>query len=178
MFNLPDLTYEDVGKIADKMHENKCWPVLQGLQEVSAQSLPTITDCASLAPHIVQMTRDQDAQSNPAIIKLYGVKALDLDSCKQRGVLFSMRSTANDPITWVLNVRAINMMTEKFVSACGNIVGREHPLALTGAKPTNVLSCVGTAKYAFGYAQDEPRYFYLEKFSDGEEFFGISSLTQ
>ena len=27
-FNLPNLTYENVGRIADMMHENKCWPVL------------------------------------------------------------------------------------------------------------------------------------------------------
>ena len=80
MFNLPNLSYEDVGKIADKMHEKECWPVLQGLIELDTPS-NTITDCASLAPHIVQMTKDQATESNPAIAKLYGVKALDQKTC-------------------------------------------------------------------------------------------------
>ena len=61
LFNLPNLTYEDVGKIADKMHENTCWPVLQGIEIVPVAAKPAtppaITDCESLAHHIVQMTR-------------------------------------------------------------------------------------------------------------------------
>ena len=30
LFQMPDLTYEDVGKIADRMHQNNCWPAMQG----------------------------------------------------------------------------------------------------------------------------------------------------
>lgn len=179
MFNLPNLTYEDVGKIADKMHENTCWPVLQGVDLGSADgdmSIPTITDCSSLVPHIVQMTQNQATRSNPAILKLYGVSELDVQFCKKTGLVFEMPS-ADGKATLVTDARTRNMMTDEFVNACYGVIRAKTTGGPTsGSKPHKVLNCVGTAKYAFGYSGDEPRYFYLERFSDGEEFFGISAL--
>lgn len=174
MFNLPNLSYEDVGKIADKMHENTCWPVLQGVEIGEApaeQSLPAITDCSSLAPHIVQMTQNQATESNPAIIKLYGVKTLDQETC---GAYFFKH-----PDGW-LGFLAGTTPAKRFFKACGRAMGAstEGLFPSQPGDPVAVLDCMGTARYTFGYAQDEPRYFYLERFPDGEEFFGVSPLTQ
>ena len=53
LFQMPNLSYEDVGKLADKMHESNCWPAMQGLlpAEESAmnlsQSLPSCRDLAN-----------------------------------------------------------------------------------------------------------------------------------
>ena len=181
MFNLPNLTYEDVGKIADKMHENECWPVLQGVDLGSTDGdtpIPAITDCSSLVPHIVQMTKNQATQANPAILKLYGIRELDVEFCKKTGLVFEMPS-ADGKTTLVTDARTRNMMTDEFANACYGVIRAKTTGVLTdptSGKPHKVLNCVGTAKYASGYSGDQPRYFYLERFSDGEEFFGISAL--
>ena len=171
-FNQPNLTYEDVGKIADKMHEAQCWPILMGLADDSSgnELPPLINDCNSLAPHVVQMTKDQAGENNPAIIKLYGVQALDAQFCSgkflknERGELLLSR-------VWP---------DMGFYKTCGLLM--DAPTFFTGpakvGDPTKVLNCIGTARYEYGYAQDEERYFYLERFPDGEEFLGISPLTQ
>ena len=174
MFNLPNLSYEDVGKIADQMHENKCWPVLQGIEVSEAraeQSLPTITDCASLATHIVQMTRDQTNQTNPGIVRIYGVKALDASTC---GKSFFKDNEGR------LNFLGRYMPEENFYTACGPLMGAstEGLFRSVPGGPTKILNCMGTVRYAFGHDQDEPRYFYLERFPDGEEFFGVSPPMQ
>lgn len=175
-FNLPNLTYENVGKIADMMHDNECWPVLQGvpIQAASAEpELPAITDCASLAPHIVQMTRDQATETKPSIVKLYGIRGLDLEFCKKTGLLFEMPS-ADGKTVLTLDARVHNMMSDEFIGACGIAAGA----AESHEGPKKVLNCVGTAKYTFGYSGDQERYFYLERFADGDEFLGISALRR
>ena len=163
MFNLPDLSYEDVGKIADKMHENECWPVLQGLitmdEPGTEQSLPTIANCDSLAPHIEQMTKAQETYDNPAIVKLYGIKPLTAEFCNSE----AMR-------TLILTV-ALSRIESQVTKACLTTHGKVQE---SEGEPTKILNCIGTARYSRG--NDADIYFYLERFPDGEEFLGVSAV--
>ena len=70
-------TYEDAGMVAEKMDNEGCWPAVQAgpaAPEPEASQLPAITDCETLAPHIVQMTEDQASTGNPVILRMYDVK--------------------------------------------------------------------------------------------------------
>ena len=72
-------TYEDAGMVAEKMDNEGCWPAVQAgpaAPEPEASQLPAITDCETLAPHIVQMTVDQASTGNPVILRLYDTKPL------------------------------------------------------------------------------------------------------
>ena len=164
MFNLPDLTYEDVGKIADKMHENKCWPVLQGIEITPATSKPTApaaTDCKSLADLIVQMGREQSG-----VVRLYGIKPLDRGTC---GKSFFKDNEGR------LNFLGRYMPDENIYKACGPVMGASTDALFPNVRdgPTLILKCVGMARYASGQSGDELSLFYLERFPDGEEYWGI-----
>ena len=72
-------TYEDAGMVAEKMDNEGCWPAVQAgpaVPEPETSQLPAITDCETLAPHIVQMTEEQASTGNPVILRLYDVKPL------------------------------------------------------------------------------------------------------
>ena len=77
IYTSAELTYEAVGKLADKMHENNCWPALQGLlvfePEAPASALPEVVDCPTLGQHIVDWSRRDYSESDPdwVILKLY-----------------------------------------------------------------------------------------------------------
>ena len=177
MFNLPDLIYDDVGKIADKMHENGCWPVLQGLMPAAAveTQLPDITNCDSLAPHIVQMTQDQTTPTNPSVVKLSGVRSLDREFCVFMGVVEGSEAVQEEPKFW-LNYSYSQRVPADFFNACAGVIGAKNAYAVPGEKPMRPLECRGTAKYTVG--QDRAVYFYVERFSDGDEFVGISPIMQ
>ena len=189
LFGHTSLTYEAVGKIADEMHDNQCWPVLQGVEIQSASMEPSstpspaaATDCSSLAPHIVQMTRDQATQSRPSILLLHSVKKLSAEFCDKLGVYLKVLTQVEDNLELVpmINPRAADTMTEEFISSCAKAIDIENPYATSGlgTDASKILNCVGTAKYAFGYSGDQPRYFYLERFPDGQEFYGIAAVRE
>ena len=75
MFQMPDLTYENVGKIADKMHDDNCWPVLQGLlpvEESAASIEQSLPSCLDLANQVA--TYD-------SILKVFDVRPLRREDC-------------------------------------------------------------------------------------------------
>ena len=157
IFNAEGLTYEEVGKVADKMHEKQCWPALQGLLDAEPPSapelsqLPPITDCNSLVPHIVQMTVDQETADNPAMIKLSLLDRLDgYEACIQYGVNYALNNgTLTDPY------------------AHAQLLGQAC------AEDDKVIQCVGTGRFPTG---KELLHFYLERDQDGDEFIGYSSM--
>ena len=148
IFNAEGLTYEEVGKVADQMHEKECWPALQGLldSEPAASELPPITDCNSLVPHIVQMTVDQATVDSPAMMKLSSVERLD------------MRAACVES----LSASAISNEAK---------AGVEEMCAEKGKG--KVLDCAGTARFPAGKRLVR---FYLERAEDGDEFIGYSSV--
>ena len=153
IFNAEGLTYEEVGKVADQMHEKECWPALQGLldSEPAASELPPITDCNSLVPHIVQMTVDQATVDSPAMMKLSLLDSLDgFEACLQYGLDYAVRSgTLTDP------------------------VGAARELQTACAGDEKVIRCVGTGRFPYG---KQLLHFYLERDADGDEFIGYSSM--
>lgn len=86
MFKLHNLSYEDVGKITDKKHENVCWPVLQGVKVTPlSNAKPTepvtaATTCDGLAKLITN--------ASDTIGRMYGVKPLDQATCTKRLAFF------------------------------------------------------------------------------------------
>ena len=131
IFNAEGLTYEEVGKVADKMHEKNCWPALQGLLDTEPppaselSQLPPITDCNSLVPHIVQMTVEQETEDNPAMLKLSLLDRLDgYEACMKYGMDHAVNnSTLNDPY------------------------GFAQYLGQACAGDDKVIRCVGTARF-------------------------------
>lgn len=121
-YNASELTYEEVGQLADKMHEKGCWPVLQGLLETEqSEALPPITDCTSLVPHIVQMTVDQATANTPAMMKLSSLGRLgDMNSCLR----YVNKGIVNHAIA------------TSFVETC--------------AVDDKVIHCIGHARFPYG----------------------------
>ena len=75
MFQMPDLTYEDVGKIADHMHQNDCWPAMQGLlpePPPPTQSANGLPSCQDLASHLA---------TDESILKLFDARPLRGQDC-------------------------------------------------------------------------------------------------
>lgn len=157
IFNAEGLTYEEVGKVADRMHEKQCWPALQGLLDAEPPSapelspLPPITDCNSLVPHIVQMTVDQATEDNPAMMKLSLLGSMhSQEACVQYGMDHAVSNgTLSDPY------------------------GLAQYLGQACAGDDMVIRCVGTGRFPAG---KELLHFYLERDSDGDEFIGYSSM--
>lgn len=161
MFNLPNLSYEDVGKIADKMHENTCWPVLQGvtIQVASAEpEPPVITSCSELASLITKASED--------VVRMYGITQLTRADCRK-----SFFRDEEGRLNWL----GRRQPDEYFYRACGPLVGAttEQVYPTTPDAPVQVLSCLGTVRFTDG---DGWRYFYLERFPDGEEYWGFRAF--
>ena len=149
LFNAEGLTYEEVGQLADKMHEKECWPALQELLETEQTAeLPPITDCNSLVPHIVQMTVDQATVDSPAMIKLSSVETLDMQSsCVESLMSMSIDQSAKRR--------------------------RDIERGCAEREKGKILQCVGTARFPYGKKRMR---FYLERDEDGDEFIGYVSL--
>ena len=71
-FKNPNLTYEQVGRLADKMHEADCWPVLQGLLETEPEAA-SLTNCQDLASQL--------AESNTSMLKVFDARPLRRQDC-------------------------------------------------------------------------------------------------
>ena len=154
LFNAEGLTYEEVGKVADKMHEKNCWPALQGLLDTEPplvpelSQLPPITDCNSLIPHIVQMTVEQETEDNPAMLKLSLKERVDMQAVRMACLELMMPSALTDQA---------KAGVEEYCGKKGEGI---------------VLECEGTARFPNGKKRVR---FYLERDEDGDEFIGYSA---
>ena len=154
-FNAEGLTYEEVGKIADKMHEKNCWPAMQGLLDTEPIApevmLPDIVNCNTLAQHIVQMTVNRATADSPALMKLEGGN-LTTDACVQ--------------------ISIGNPLYGEFLDSCtalGEITFGSITLASTAATTDKVINCLGLGR--FPYVKKAVNY-YLQRDSTGGEFIG------
>ena len=75
MFQMPDLTYENVGKLADRMHESNCWPAMQGLLETKPQASTTtgLPSCEALAETLIGMSTN--------VAKLFEARPMVTSDC-------------------------------------------------------------------------------------------------
>ena len=168
LFKMSDLTYEDVGKIADKMHEKNCWPALQGLTNQETQ-MPVALDCNTLA--------DDIAQQSPDIVRIYSIEPLSAKFCAQ-----SLRMFKDSDGELGYFPTSTEPMDIGLYSACGPLMGastaRLENLTRQASRqpsargrPDRVLNCTGTS-----YGDDALIYFYLDRFPDGEEYWGVIPL--
>ena len=154
VFNAEGLTYEEVGQVADKMHEKNCWPALQGLLDAEPPApteamLPPITDCNSLIPHVVQMTVEQETEDKPAMMKLSSVEQVNMQAVRMACLELMMPSAFTDEA---------KAGVEEYCGKKGEGV---------------VLECDGTARFPDGKKRVR---FYLERDEDGDEFIGYSTM--
>ena len=133
------------------MYEANCWPALQ----MAAAQVSPITDCASLGPHIVQLSEDQADAQNPAILKLYGVKSLTAEACSEM---------------------LADIMTAPEVSeACASVGPYTLGLNTVPYKASNkAIVCLAEARYTRGQGNI---HFYLDRDPDGAEFIGYVGLV-
>ena len=174
MFGMPNISYEDVGKIADSMHENNCWPALQGLLadgSTKDTTNPVSSSCGDLAADI---TNQMDH-----IARIYGAQTLDLGFCESRGVgreAFQMAA-----IGYVLSGKSVenDMTNAEFHAACGLMLGAtaKDLRALTlidieqPGRPDRVMDCTGIV-----YPDNTAIHFYLDRFPDGEQLWSYEVL--
>lgn len=76
MFQMPDLTYEDVGKIADHMHKNNCWPAMQASTS-PLQATGGLPSCEALSEQLVSSTTN--------VRGVFEVRPLTQEDCGEIG---------------------------------------------------------------------------------------------
>ena len=143
-------TYEDAGMVAEKMDNERCWPAVQAgpaVREPETSQLPAITNCETLAPHIVQMTEDQASTGNPVILRLYDAK----------------------PFT---QATLVQVMTKGLQQGY-----RMQEIQDWFSKPvtgtTRVLDCTASARFQ---SSQDLIHFYLDRDPDGQEFHGYVAV--
>ena len=76
---MPDLSYENVGKLADKMHESNCWPAMQGLlpaEESASRNAGLnagLPSCEFLAQELVESSNN--------VLKLFEARPMIKSDC-------------------------------------------------------------------------------------------------
>ena len=157
MFQMPDLTYEDVGKIADHMHKNNCWPALQETASDNASAPPLITDCASLRAAVWDLGATGDKDSSWHWIKLYDAKPISIvNNGEAIGGILRQRSIAR---------KNPGFPRSKYDALLDTVL-------VEGS--TRVLECeaqVNTIGHGAIWL-----YLYLDRDSDGEELYGYVYL--
>ena len=163
-FQAPNLTYEDAGKIADHMQYNNCWPAMQG-----SGTQQTSTDewtCASLAQAI--------AQQSGEVKRIFGVKPVDAAFCEDKFILGIGDHKADELGFWTTDP-VNNRPDMELTALCSSLLGIPYTNLrnIFGAPPSErggpirVLHCAGTF-----YGDSKVRYFWLDRFPDGEEHWG------
>ena len=161
MFQMSDLTYEDVGKIADHMHKNNCWPAMQGIvPDTALNAPPPITDCTSLRAAVWDLGSARDNDSQWHWIKLYPATPV---------------SIINDPerLKNLQNARGIRTLAAATNRHAGIFEGRGKYDALLDdliAGSTRVLECEAQVR-TVGHGAVQ-LYMYLDRDADGEELYG------
>ena len=164
LFQMPDLTYEDVGKIADRMHQNNCWPAMQGLTPDMSSAPPPITDCDSLRTAVWDYGRTLDEKPSWHWIKLYTAAPVSIINDAEK-------------LQNLKNARAIQTLAAATNRHAGIFEGRgKYDAILDGlvAGSTRVLECEAQVRTVGNGAIE--LYMYLDRDADGEELFGYVYL--
>lgn len=145
MIQQPGLTYEDVGKIAEAMYRDQCWPAMQGQPQPETGDLPS---CELLA---------QSLEVNDQVRKLYQVRPLVKDT--DCGIIAEDMSHVASYLTYD-DIRLS-------VAECNLLVDDPHRLAEQrpdlGLRPVN---CRGRVVYSNG--SRAVLYFFMEQYPDGD----------
>ena len=164
MFQMPDLTYEDVGKIADKMQEKQCWPAMQGslpMEESPATTANGLPSCEYLAEHLVS-TSDN-------IRKLLGVRPMVRADC---GADEDYPGVAESVLAEYGVVSRLH-----YDDGSGTVILKIPECHLLVRDPTRLseqrsdlgfrpVNCRGKIVYTDG--RKAGLYFYMEQYSDGD----------
>ena len=166
MIQSPDLTYEDVGRIAEAMYQNNCWPAMQ--QTPPAQTAGGLPSCEYLAEQLVSMSDN--------VRKLFEVRPMRESDCGElfydceqpdrAGKDYCTREVGNSVIPiadtgWTLTLAQCDLLVSNPVLLANQ--QPKHGLPSIGFRPVN---CRGKILYADG--SKSGFYFYMEEYSDGD----------
>ena len=177
LFKMPDLTYEDVGKLADKMHETNCWPAMQGLTSLdkptptNANELPS---CRTLADHLISTTTNVRALVEVAPLTRSDCE-LPRSECNDKALSSSAHCRGGGPSVVPKashtfqsrrTLREYHHVEYLTLSQCGLLINNPSQLAQQlpefGFRPVN---CRGKIVYSNGTKKGF--YLYMEQYSDG-----------
>ena len=173
-FRNPDLPYHAVGRLARRMHDNNCWPAMQGLLAKAPvrDTTPVSTDwsCSDLAADII----NQD----DTVVQIYNTRPLSVEFCTSHGLgVETFKMAALGYAMMGGNVGTTDMTNAELHFACGLRVGVDKPSleALTrieqSGRPDRLLDCTGTV-----YPDNITVHFYLDRFPDGGEYWAYEQV--
>ena len=150
-FRAPEVSWEDTGKIAWQMMELGCWPELQGAQQTEYVSP---TDCNSIGSLIMESATDPDW------LKIYEPKSV---------VYWNLGKQERDK--WRLE-SFVNFLDKDIESIDFEHIFRMNQIVSNAAAPSDVvrtLECLARVLTSQGY---QSVYYYLDRDSEGDEFWG------
>ena len=158
-FTQGNLPYEVAGQLAGSMYEAQCWPILMGLEVATAPPnvLPAITSCETLRPHIMEFGAKYDNDPGWHWVKLYVPEAINVINDKE--------------------LLAAMAMHRRVALHRGQDPNLKYGALLDSMLPkgvTRVLECEAQVRTAGNGMH--LLYLYLDRDSDGEEFYGYLYL--
>ena len=163
MIQSPDLTYEDVGRIAEAMYHKQCWPAMHGETPPLAQTAGGLPSCEYLAEQLVSMS--------DGIRKLFEVRPMTQEDCGRlsKGCENIPNHRDCDREIWpsAIPMGDTTGWGSLSLSQCNLLVDDPalvaDQLPKFGLRPVN---CRGKILYADG--SKSGFYFYMEQYSDGD----------
>lgn len=156
MIQKPNLTYEDMGKIAEAMYNKQCWPAMQGLLPVAevasqTQDINGLPSCEYLAS---QFTPDAEVH------KVFEVRPMIPSDCGRLPKRCAYVPDRNDcqRDVWPSTLGMPLAECDLLVADPAQLEGTQH-----GLRPVN---CRGKILYSDGTKAGF--YFYMEQYSDGD----------
>ena len=149
MIQSPDLTYEDVGRIAEAMYHKQCWPAMHGETPPLAQTAGGLPSCEYLSEKLVNGSTN--------IRKLFDVRPMVGEDCvggenATTGKVFGGLTIAPN----YLDLEECQLL----VNAPERLANK---LPEIGLRPVN---CRG--KILYDDSSKSGFYFYMEQYSDGD----------
>ena len=196
----------EVGTLAVHMFDNMCWPALQNPSSdngASGTAIPMATDCQGLVPHIVALVNNQNSAK---ILKVYDAKPMTYETIDRvadgHDIFITItdnqgrsarghQSLKYDDKTYIRGKGHYTgqstvvgydddgyMITDTPTYGDKGVVLVPNSEPFTGDPPTGtrrILDCSAEARYTDGMWLIQ---MYLDRDSEGEEFFGMTALME
>ena len=160
MIQNPDLTYEDVGRIAEAMYHKQCWPAMQEETPPLAQTAGGLPSCEYLAEQLVSGSTN--------IAKLFGVRPMTREDCPGEGLADVNLARADTRMSKLRYNPGHGFDVWLTLAECTLLVSNPAQFAEQrpelGLRPVN---CRGKIVYADG--SKSGFYLYMEQYSDGDQ---------
>ena len=166
MIQSPDLTYEDVGRIAEAMYHKQCWPGLHGETPPLVQTACGLPSCEYLAEQLVNGSTN--------IRKLFDVRPMVGEDCGELHSSCRYPGHADNDYCTREHGNSVILIADKglhtqylALAQCDLLV--DNPALVADQRPDfgfRPVNCRGKILYADG--SKSGFYFYMEQYSDGD----------